>query len=278
MSEPSDLLLRWLPLIEQVIKAICRRKGMDADAIEEFAAEVKLRLVKDNYAILRAFEGRSRFETYIAAVVKRLLLDYRNHEWGKWHDSAEAQRLGDMAVDVERAVHRDGRSVQEAVTLLRDRHPELTRAEAERILARLPPRVRRTMVDLEEASGVAAEPERHDVTRAETARRISEAVRSFIGGLPAEDQLIFRLRFEADMTVAQIARSMQLDQALLYRRLYKHYRELRDVLTRAGVGANDVEEVIGSDSTLLDFQMKSRDPRPSQEDESAVADRQEKTP
>jgi RNA polymerase sigma factor (sigma-70 family) len=277
MSEPSDLLLRRLPIIEQVISAICRRKGMTADATEEFAAEVKLRLVKDDYAILRAFEGRSRFETYIAAVVRRLLLDYRNHEWGKWHDSAEAQRLGDMAVDLERAVNRDSRTIEEAVRLLSDRYAELTVAEAERIMARLPTRFRRTMVDLAEASAVPAEPERHDIARQETARRISEAVQSFIGSLPDEDQLVFRLRFDAEMTVAQIARSLQLDQALLYRRMYKHYRDLRDVLAQAGVGIVDVEDLIGSDSALLDFRLKTGDTRPSQESESAVADRQEES-
>lgn len=277
MSEPSDLLLSRLPVIENVITAICRRKGMSADAVEEFAAEVRYRLVKDDYAILRAFAGRSRFETYIAAVLHRLLLDYRNHEWGKWHDSAEAVRLGQVAIDVERCIHRDGRSIDETLVLLHDRYTELTRIEIEQLLVRLPPRTRRTRVDLDEAGELPAAPERHDVTRSETAARISAAVRSFIDGLPEDDQLILRLRFDADMTVAEIARSMRLDQPLLYRRLYKHYRDLREVLARAGLGARDVEDVIGSDSALLDFQLKSHDVRPSKKGESEVADQREET-
>jgi RNA polymerase sigma factor (sigma-70 family) len=279
MSEPSDLLVRELPLIERIIYAICRRDGMDADEIEEFTAEVRLRLVKDDYAILRAFQGRSQFKTYIAAVVRRLLIDYRRHGWGKWHDSAEAQRLGEIGIDVERALVRDGRSPQEALAQLKDRHPQITLEEIERIAARLPPRVRRTRVDVDHALSVAtASPGGVDpVVRSEVASQVSSVVCAFIDGLPEEDQLIIRLRFDSEMTVAQIARSLHRDQQVLYRRLYRHFRDLREALVAAGVDAQAVEDLIGSDSTLLDFQLKNRSVRPSEEGERAVAARQEDT-
>lgn len=277
MSDPSDLLVRELPLIERITRAICRRNGMEPDPTDEFLAEVRLRLVRDDYAIIRAYEGRSLFATYIAAVVRRMLIDSWRREAGKWHASAEAERLGDIGIAVERALHLEGRTVEEAHRMLAIHYPGLSVVEIERIAGRLPPRARRLKVDLDEAVLVEAPAESDDIVRNETAARISKVVCAFIDTLPHDDQLLFHLRFDCEMTVAQIARSLHRDQQLLYRRLYKHFRDLRDALTAAGIDARAVEDLIGSDSAFLDFRLKKRSLRPSEGDESAVASRQEDT-
>jgi|GEM_PF-291972 len=275
MSEFSQLLERELPLIEKITNVICRRSGMSADDIEEFTAEVKLRLVKNDYAILRAYERRSRFATYIAAVIRRLLIDYRRHHLGKWHDSAEARRLGRLGIDIERAILRDGRTVEETLTLLRDEHPGVTIDEIERIAGVLPARIRHKLVPIEEAESIESRGAADRVVHVDTAARISAVVCAFIDKLPPDEQLIFRLRFDCDMTVAQISRSLHRDQQVLYRLLYKYFDALRAELTSVGVDARAVEDLIGSDSTLLDFQLKKRTARPSEGAENEGADRQE---
>ena len=258
--EARELLLRHLPVIDRIIASICRRSGMDSDATEEFAAEVRLRLIKDDYAILRAFQGRSRFETYIAAVVRRLLIDHRHHEYGKWHASAEAERLGDVAIKVERLLVRDGHTIEEAVLMLKTDYPNLTYADVEAIADRLPSRLRRRRVSLDEAVMVHTS-EFVQPERAELAARISSTINAFIDKLDHDDQLIFRLRFDSEMTVAQIARSLHLDQQLLYRRLYKHFNDLREALKAAEITASDVEYLIGDDSAMLDFRLNEDRPR-----------------
>lgn len=277
MSEFSQLLERELPLIEKITNVICRRSGMSADDVEEFTAEVKLRLVKNDYAILRAFEQRSRFATYIAAVIRRMLVDYRRHHLGKWHDSAEAQRLGRLGIDVERAMLRDGRTLEETLALLREKHRGVTIDEIERIARLLPAKIRHRLVSIEEADSIASRGDADRVVHMDTAARISAVVCAFIDKLPRDEQLIFRLRFDCDMTVAQISRSLHRDQQVLYRLLYKHFGALRAELTGVGVDARAVEDLIGSDSTLLDFQLKKRAARPSEGAESEGADRQEDT-
>src|SRR5690242_17941070 len=97
MPGPRELFLQKLPQIERIVASIGKRSGLDADALEDFSADVKLRLVDDDYVVIRAFKNRSSFESYIATVVKRLLLDHRNREWGKWRPSAVAKRLGPLA-------------------------------------------------------------------------------------------------------------------------------------------------------------------------------------
>lgn len=277
MSEFSLLLERELPLIEKITNVICRRRGMNTDDIEEFAAEVKLRLVKNDYAILRAYERRSRFTTYISAVIRRLLIDYQRHNLGKWHDSAEAQRLGRLGIEVERAMLRDGRSREETLALLRGKHPGVTIDEIERIAMLLPTRIRHKLVPIEEAEMIESRGDADRAMQSDMAARISAVVCAFIDKLPRDEQLIFRLRFDCNMTVAQISRSLHRDQQVLYRLLYKHFDALRAELTNVGVDARSVEDLIGSDSTLLDFKLKKRTARPSEGGESEGADRQEDT-
>lgn len=274
MAESSEhLLIESLPVLEQIIESICARKGMGADEIEEFSADVKLRLVNNDYAIIKAFKNRSSFPTFLAAVVSRLLLDYRNRVWGKWRDSANAQQLGPAAVSLERLLHRDKRSFDDALTILTRQYPGLTREGVERLADRLRARTGRKSVSLDEAAPLAAEPCGIDVEGAETAQCISNVVRAYLGELPDEDRLIFQLRFESDLAVREIAASLHLDQQKVFRRLYRHFEELRKRLTYAGVDADDVEKLIGRDTTFLDFQLKNGGVRPSDEKESAVGGR-----
>ncbi|HJQ41101.1 MAG TPA: sigma-70 family RNA polymerase sigma factor [Thermoanaerobaculia bacterium] len=274
MPEPSELLLQNLPAIQQIITAVCRRKGMDTDEIEEFAGVVRLHLVEDDYAALRAFRGRSSFKTYIAAIVMRLLIDHRRREWGKWRDSAAAERLGSAAVELERRLYRDGRPLEEALTMVAAKHPELTRSELTDLAGQLAPRTRRQYVPLEAAAHMTVGGECDRVEHRDIASRISRVVNAFLQGLPREDQLLLKLRFHSDLTVTEISRSLRLEYQRVWRRLQKLYRDLRQHLEDAGVAAADVEKLAGTD-VLLDFHLKNCGVVPSQEGESSGAARQE---
>lgn len=273
MAEPSELLLQNLTALQQIITAICRRKGMKSDDIEEFSGVVRLRLVENDYAVIRAYQGRSSFKTFLASVVTRMLIDHQRHEWGKWRDSAGAERLGEVAVELERLVHRDAHSLEEAIAVVCTRHPELTRAQLIELSTQLAPRNRRTVVALEEVGDIPF----HEADRtenADTAARISHIVVAFIAALPRTEQLVFRLRFDSAMSVTEISRSLNLRYGPLWRGLQKRFQELRQQLERAGIGNADIEKLVGSD-VLLNFQLKNGAPRPSEDDESSIAARQE---
>lgn len=268
MQDWSEFLLEQLPLIERVIRTVCRGRRMDGPEIEEFAAVVRLRLVENNYAIIRKFKGRSSFGTYITTVVSRLLKDQRDRDWGKWRSSAEAKRLGPMAMDLERLLMRDQRTIDEAYVELAPQYPDITKPMLEQYASRFPVRHRRKLISLDECSDAITIPGEGEVETAQTASVISSIVSRFIESLSKEDQLIFQLRFEGDMPVPQIARSLRQDTQLLYRRLRKHFEDLRIALEKAGIDARDVAKLAGSDGALLDFRLKSIDRRPSNGDEN----------
>ena len=270
------LLEANLDLIERVIRFTARRQRLDESDVEDFASTVKLKFIENDYAVIRKFEGRSHFSTFVTIVVQRMLLDYRIHHWGKWHASAEAKRQGDLAVDLEQLLHRDGRSIDECLPILRARYPEATRERLAQIAARLPERrARRHMVDLSEAEGVAIDESTEEnvlaAERQSASQRLSCAMRDALAQLPENDRLLLQLRFESRFTVAQIARSMRIEQKLLYRRMEKLMRDLRAELERAGIDPRDVADLIGREGADLDFALGTPALRPSTNNEGSVA-------
>jgi RNA polymerase sigma factor for flagellar operon FliA len=244
--------------IERVIRFTAQRQHLNEADAEDFASIVKLKLIENDYAVIRKFQGRSNFSTYITMVVQRVLLDDRIHHWGKWHASAKAKRLGDLALDLEQLLHRDGRSIDEALPILRARYPEATREELEQIAERLPQRrARRHMVDLSEAEGVATEESTDEGVMAKErqskSQQLSCAMREALAHLGDNDRLLLQLHFDSGMRVADIARSLHIEQKLLYRRMDKLLRDLRAELERAGIDPRDIADLIGREGADLDF-------------------------
>ena len=278
VSDARELLTENLALIERTAAFAARRYRLNPQDAEEFAANVRLRLVENDYAILRAYEARSSFATFISIVVQRMAIDDRIHVWGRWHASAEAKRFGAAAVEIERLLFRDGRSLEDALTVVAANHRELDRESLNALAARLPPRMpRHHEVDLEEAERVAVSPpsgvEERIVSaeRREAAQCLSAKMSEIIAALPDEERLILQLRFEGGMAVAQIARALQIDQRLLYRRIENRMREIRAQLERDGVASRDVLDLLGHDDAIFDFDLGNRNRRPSTVTDETVA-------
>src|ERR1051325_8391741 len=92
----EQLFLAHLEAIEQIAEYICRSHHIP-DYADDFAGDVRLRLIERNYEIIRKFEGRAQFRTYLTTIMHHLFYQYRVKEWGKWRPSAEAKRLGRVA-------------------------------------------------------------------------------------------------------------------------------------------------------------------------------------
>ena len=111
---PMDLFLGHQKLIEEVIAHCCRRSHFKREEAEDFGSLVKIKFLEDDCAILREYQGKSSIRTYLTVVIKRLLMDYQDHLWGKWRYSAEAERLGPVAMRLERLLQREDVPLDEA--------------------------------------------------------------------------------------------------------------------------------------------------------------------
>jgi RNA polymerase sigma factor (sigma-70 family) len=268
MKELSEIFVENLRFIDAMAEDICHRYGVNGPAdLDEFAGSVRMQLIENDYAVLRRFRGESKLTTYLRIVVHRAFLDYLVRKWGKWYPSAAAKRLGDTAVALERLLHRDGNSIDEALLTIRTKDPTIGRADLVHLAAKLPVRPRRPrLVDFAELDALGAQVPTSNTNvfaadHASMAQQISEIVRDYVDQLPEEDKVMFRLHFAADMRLAEISRALHVNQKAAYRRLQEWLRELRARLTAAGIGADDVTEILGSTVTPLDFGLENPDRR-----------------
>jgi hypothetical protein len=93
--------------------------------------------------------------------------------------------------------------------------------------------------------------------------RASAVIRGVIAEMSDDDQLLLQLRFETGMTVAQIARSLHIEQKLLYRRIERHMHAIRDALVESGIDADAARDML-EHHTGLDLDLGNPSIRPSQ--------------
>jgi RNA polymerase sigma factor (sigma-70 family) len=242
---PKEIFLENLPVIREII-AHCARRFSPQDG-EDFSQTVMARLIEEDYRILREFKGRSSLRTYLATAIKRMLLDYQNHLWGKWHPSAEAKRLGPTAVWLERLRYRDKLSFEEACRVILGDDPEVSRANLELFEAKIAARIPRHFVGEEHLESEADKKLRPDERLeakelAGLSRRVFGVLFVCIKLLDPEDRTLLWLRQE--LSVAEIARVQTVDQKPLYRRLVKIYWKLEKELGRRGVRRQEIEEIL----------------------------------
>lgn len=242
-SEHSDT-------IESVLAYTRRAHRLSADDGDEFSSWARLRLLEDDCAILKKFRGLSSFKTFLVTVIQRLFLDWRIKEWGKWRPTADARRLGPVAIELERLVLRDHFEFEQAAETLISKGTATSREECERVWAGLPRRPGRHRADEQALERLPSPALARDSIALEeqwaNAGKASSALAEAISTLAPREQLIIRLRFQDGITVARIAQLIGEEQKPLYRRIDQILARLRASLLQAGVTAEEVRDLLGN--------------------------------
>lgn len=229
-------------LVDRLARATALRARLSASEADEFLSDVHLKLVVDDFAVLRSFKGRSRLTTFLLTVLQRVAFDFRNAHWGRWRASAEAERQGAAALRLEELVYRDGLSFDEACGRLGTEGEVAPRERLHQILLLLPVRPRPDRAGAIKRQDPFVDPhtpESHAAASEAAARavRLQAALRSVCNALPAQDRLMLRLRFQGGLTLAAIARLMQIDEKQVYRRFDHALAEVRRALEAEGFTA-----------------------------------------
>ena len=218
----GEFLARYSPLIRHVI----RRHGLDDDRITECFIHVCGALSDDGFRRLLSFraDGPARFKTWLMAVVSNLCVDWRRKEQGRVRPLRRVSRLPELDQQVYRCIYVRGMSRGQCVEALAPRFPELTGATVSEINARLfallTPQQRWQLsvrtpalkpvvcgagrADDDPAWQVASPGPGPDHLAAELQeqRQLQDA----LAKLPAEQRLLLRLRYEQNLTLAEVAR------------------------------------------------------------------------
>jgi RNA polymerase sigma factor (sigma-70 family) len=237
--------------IKRAVTFVCRKHGLHGADAEDFASTVNVKLLEDDCAILRQFRGESNINTYLNIVVHRIFIDQCVHEHGKWRPSADAKRLGPLAAELERRMQWEGEAEDDAVRQTAAAHPDVPVAQIEQIAAHVPQKQkRRSVVPLDETVELfLTARERSDVlimtrVRRQVRTRAEELVRRYLSKLEPQDRLILQFQFEADMSLSDIARQLQVEQKPLYRRREQLFRDLRSELEKEGIDAADITDLL----------------------------------
>ena len=244
------LFLDNLAFIDRIVAVTCRRNRLTKEESEDFASVVRLKFIVDDYAVLRKFTGRCNgtLRSYLITVVQYAYKDHRNHLWGKWRPSAEARRLGPLAVKLDTLLHRDGLTLEEACALAA---PE-DREEMQRLATKLTPRTKRRMEDVEQLDQLPSRdrsPEARliESERAAVAIDLERVLAEAMEGLSSSDRLLIHLRLERHLSLASVAKAFGVDARQLYRQWELLVRQLRTRLEKSGYGASQVAWVLELD-------------------------------
>lgn len=250
------LFIDQLDLINRIVRTTGRRRHLSAVEQEDFGSYVKLRLIENDYAIFRKHQQRSSLWTYLITVIERLALDYYAEKWGRWRPSAMAERLGPVAILLERLVTRDLHTIEESMEIVRAHHyVGLTYGELRKLWEQLPVRVRTTEVG-EEAAATVSSNETSEVTvedaeRQKSIDRLQRILQTAFGEIPAQDRVLIALRFDQGMSMVDIAKLLNSSVPTLHRKLDKGIKHLRLALTHSGFEAREVHNLIGHPSIAL---------------------------
>jgi hypothetical protein len=233
----EQLILQQRSHIDQVVRDLARRHHLAQAETDEFRAIVSRSLERNDFELLRAFDGRSTWETYLTLVVTREFFLFQGELWGQWRPTPTARRLGPAGVLLEELVLRDHVSLAEAIELMRSVHRvDLPRYRIAQMAQQL-----RLDVGLGERPATlpaAAGGEGH------ANPRIHDVVRSALALLSPDDRLIVELRFRDGQPLTRIARIMRLDVRPLQRRLERVKSVIAESLLGEGIARQDVDALL----------------------------------
>jgi RNA polymerase sigma factor (sigma-70 family) len=249
--DAEESFRQHLTVIGQIAQSVCRRNGVNDHDAEDFAADVRLKLCDDDFAVIRKFQGKSSFVTYLTVVINKCFLDHRRRMWGKWTPSSQAKRLGVVGVLLETLVYRDGHTFDAACQMLEQKHGLTTdRRQLRDILAQLPRRSPRRF-EGEDGLDALASPDGADAQLLASERDgqlavAEEALRHALQDLPDEDRVIIRMLYYEGVSVADIARGLQTEQKRLYPRIKHVLASLRTTLKSQRISPDFLESLDSS--------------------------------
>jgi RNA polymerase sigma factor (sigma-70 family) len=242
----SDFLDQAGGLLLQVARSVNR----DADDAADAFVFVCEQLVAKDFARLRQFdlEGPARPETWLRAVARNLCVDRYRARKGRPRVFEAIARLPELEQLVFKWTYRNGLTLHEALEVLRQERPHLAldavAAAHHRVTVALGPRQllaltadRPRLYSLDESDpslrGAADVPSPDPSP--ETQFRDGEQrrrTRAALSRLSPEDRLAVQLRFERQLSLAEVARLLGLkDHQQADRRLRSILRALREDVT-----------------------------------------------
>lgn len=211
---------RWLEAYAPILLQVAGRFAPDAEAAADCFLFQCERLHANRCARLRRFDplGPASFPTWLRSVAINLSIDWHRARYGRRRPLARLAQLSLLHRETFRLLFQQRASIDDAVAALRLQLPHVEREDVvsarEELWQRLTPRQRSVAL----ASGrkgfqeialdedVDVQDDAPDPEHVAAMRQSYDRLRAHLGRLPVRDRLVLRLRFEEELTLAEIAR------------------------------------------------------------------------
>jgi hypothetical protein len=249
-TECELLLVENFDWARAVMTRQCKRYRMAPDDSDDFESWAFLRLVENDYRILRQFRGDSALRTYLTVVICTLHREFIVQHWGRYRPSSIARRAGDVGLELDRLIRRDRYSAAEATQCILARHQEAPSAEElMRLALSLPSRYvsgRERKVELRDDTAAASSADERIafVEACQQKTDIRRALARVAYDFSTFDIAMLRMRFQDETSVADIARELGVAQKPLYRVLERLLRTMRARLEDCGITRHMVVELL----------------------------------
>ncbi len=205
---------------------IVRRYETDPQRASEYFDHVCQALSDQGFRRLQSFrrDGSARFRTWLMAVTANLCIDWRRRKRGRFRPIRAVAQLPELEQLVYRCLYMRGMSRIECLHLLASRYPDLTEHDISdinaRLFALLTPRQRWQLGTRTTSVGPQADeptsafddaalqleepgPGPEELAQSTQDRGRLDAA---LAELPPRQRLLLRLRYEQDLTLAEVAR------------------------------------------------------------------------
>ncbi|MEO6193666.1 MAG: sigma-70 family RNA polymerase sigma factor [Thermoanaerobaculia bacterium] len=247
----EELFCQSVEALPPILRGLGREKRLSPEDLEDLQSQIHLKLLEEDYRVLRRWDSRSSLKTYLVTVVYNMWNDRVRGEKGTVRVSAAAKRLGPAAKELERLIGL-GLKLDEAYQVIKPRFPGLSRGEAEEIAAQINPRRGRQKERIDVAAGLP-DPEPRPDRRLELQKKFAEKLkalalmRGILSELPEQDRILLLAAHAEGVKFSRIAGSLGIVQRLLYRRNERLLNKLKTSLEEAGIRWEDLSEVLGID-------------------------------
>ena len=261
----------WEAFLEAYAGLIFRVVALFADSYDErmdLFLFVCARLREGEMKRVRAFRYRPdapcRLSTYLSVVVKNIAVDYLRSREGRFRPFRRLAELDETDRLLFEYHVRDGRSLEEARSLLRGRHgirvsaaqaaerasrvsASLTASQRWRLLARLATKRRSLSIDpvadvaIGSAGPLPLESDRGDPERRLHLREARQTFLEAMATIPPRQRLALTLRFRDGLAPAEIARILAVSPPEAERLTREGLDGIRERLKESGVARLDLE-------------------------------------
>lgn len=247
MIDPEEILASS-DILEK-IDAVCRRQFYTENDRCESYIFVLDSLRAENFKRLKAFEGKSKFSTYLYSLVNSLVIDFKRQRYGRRRIPIAVAKLGKWAEAVYRMLCWQKFSIDDAYDFLQI--DGLFKGSYEQFqqeimpIQKAPCRENPSFMSLDDCGGdplrkmsdADSNPLEELIKKLDRERRIKavEVIRETTDALPASDQLLVRLVYGSEHPVRSAAKVVGLSASAARRRLKRLLLKYREKLLAAGI-------------------------------------------